>query len=64
MKINGENVTLDREYTVEEYLRENEYRPEMVAVELNEEILPKKLYSETVLKEEDVMEIVMFMGGG
>ena len=35
-----------------------------IAVELNEEILPKTEYVSTVLKDGDVMEIVSFMGGG
>ena len=34
------------------------------AVELNEEILPKAEYAETVLKDGDVLEIVNFVGGG
>lgn len=64
MKVNGQQVTLDKEITVEEYLHTLNYRKEMVAVELNLEILPKKLYAETYLKDSDSLEIVEFMGGG
>lgn len=35
-----------------------------VAVELNEEIVPKAKYGETVLKDGDKVEVVRFVGGG
>ena len=43
---------------------ERGYNPLAIAVELNEEILPKAEYAETVLKDGDVLEIVNFVGGG
>ena len=39
-------------------------RRQRIAVELNEEILPKANYAATVLKDGDVVEIVNFVGGG
>lgn len=35
-----------------------------VAVELNLNILPKEEYSTTLLKEDDQLEVVRFVGGG
>lgn len=35
-----------------------------VAVELNEEIVPKCTYNETILNDGDTVEIVIFVGGG
>ena len=35
-----------------------------VAVERNEEIVPRSLYAETALTTGDVLEIVHFIGGG
>ena len=35
-----------------------------VAVEINEEIVPKAKYDETILKDEDTVEVVRFVGGG
>ena len=49
---------------MKEYLEQNGYVISQIAVELNEEILPKTEYVSTVLKDGDVMEIVSFMGGG
>jgi len=38
--------------------------PARSTVELNERILSKAEYSTTVLHENDILEIVSFMGGG
>lgn len=46
------------------YLEENDYRMGSFVVEINEEIVPKEQYENTILKEKDVVEIVSFMGGG
>lgn len=46
------------------YLEENDYKMGTFVVEINEEIVPKDQYDSAVLKEQDVVEIVSFMGGG
>ena len=38
--------------------------PKRVAVELNENIVPRVKYSETFLEDGDTLEIVRFVGGG
>ena len=50
--------------TVEEMLQSSGYQMERVAVELNEEILPKTQYAETILKTGDCVEVIEFVGGG
>lgn len=35
-----------------------------IAVDLNREIVPKRLHGETVLKEGDSIEVVRMVGGG
>ena len=62
--INGTQTTLSTDLTVAEYLEQNNYQTNRIVVELNEEILPKYLYSEMRLKDGDRMEIVTFVGGG
>ena len=62
--INGKTIGLSENITVSEYLKQNQYRPERIAIELNGSILPKSAYDSTVLKDEYVMEIVSFVGGG
>lgn len=62
--INGKNVKLPEGTCVSEYLAENQYQPNRIAIELNGKILPKSLYTSTALKDGDTMEIVSFVGGG
>ena len=63
IKINGVNID-KAELSLMQYLEENSISPQRIAGELNEEILPKANYADTVLKDGDVVEIVNFVGGG
>lgn len=63
VKINGEMLDKDGK-SVSEVLSEMSINFKQVAVELNEEIVPKAVYDETVLKDGDSVEIVRFVGGG
>ena len=45
-------------------LKEMDYDPRTVAVERNEEIVPKAQYEETILQDGDTVEVVSFVGGG
>ena len=50
--------------TISEYLATTDYDPKIIAVECNEEIVPKAKYDETVIQNGDVIEVVSFVGGG
>ncbi len=50
--------------TVAEYLDALGLRRDRIAVELNEQIVSESAYAQTLLQDEDVMEIVSFVGGG
>ena len=63
VKINGELLDKDGK-TVTEMLADMDISGQRVAVELNEEIVPKSKYGETVLKDGDKIEVVRFVGGG
>ena len=63
VKINGELLDKDGK-TVTEMLAVMDINGQRVAVELNEEIVPKAKYGETVLKDGDKVEVVRFVGGG
>ena len=63
VKINGELLDKDGR-TVSEMLADMDINVLHVAVELNEEIVPKAKYGETVLKDGDKVEVVRFVGGG
>ncbi len=63
VKINGEQHDVSGK-TVSEVLAELGYNEKGVAVELNEEILPKCNYASTVLEDGNSVEVVRFVGGG
>ncbi|MGN1230364.1 MAG: sulfur carrier protein ThiS [Anaerotignum sp.] len=63
VKINGEAFDIAGK-TLAEYLVSTQYDPKRIAVERNGEIVPKANYGETVLEEDDVIEVVNFVGGG
>lgn len=62
--VNGKQIQLAFEMSVADYLEQNNYQIKRIAVELNEEILPKYSYSDTMLKDGDRLEVVTFVGGG
>ena len=62
--VNGKQIQLASEMSVADYLEQNNYQIKRIAVEMNEEILPKYSYSETMLKDGDRLEVVTFVGGG
>lgn len=62
--VNGKQIRLTSEMSVADYLKQNNYKVNRIAVEMNEEILPKYSYSDTMLKDGDRLEVVTFVGGG
>lgn len=63
--INGEKTEMCKAMTVTELLKEKKVEsPEMVSVELNQEILAKDVFTTTFLQENDNVEFLYFMGGG
>lgn len=61
--VNGEKQTTEAT-TVADFVIKSRLRAERVAIELNLEILPRKQWNETQLREGDRLEIVHFVGGG
>lgn len=64
MRVNGKEIELKRGMTLAEFLAAHNYRPELVAVERNGQIVPRAEFSAAVLKDGDELEIVSFVGGG
>ncbi len=62
--MNGETRSLDAPVTVAALLRQIGLDTRKVAVERNEEIVPRSVYAETWLQSGDNLEIVHFIGGG
>ncbi len=68
LTLNGESRTVaspaDSPLTVQSLVVLLGLDPRKVAVERNEEIVPRSRYAETRLTSGDVLEIVHFIGGG
>ena len=63
VQINGEAVNAAGK-TIGAYLNEAGIDPQRVAVEYNGKILSKDAYDTTQMSDDDVVEIVNFVGGG
>ena len=63
LKINGE-LSDESGKSVSDYLNEQGYNPKHIVVEINYEIIPKTKYDVVTFKDDDVVEIITFMGGG
>ena len=64
LKINGEDHEVDAGLTLAGLLETLQIRPARVVVERNRDIVPREIYSTTLIKEGDTLEIVHFVGGG
>ena len=63
IRINGADIDAE-ELKLTDYLEENGYGSQRIAVERNEEIVPKAQYGSCILHSGGVVESVSFGGGG
>ena len=64
LRVNGEDKELADGLTVASLLETLDVKPDMVAVEVNLDIIPKDKRGDVTLVEGDEVEIVKFVGGG
>lgn len=64
LKVNGKEVIFKENTTVESLLDELKINKDSVVVEINLDILENNQYSEYILREDDVIEVIRFVGGG
>ncbi len=64
IQLNGEARTLEAEASVAQLVETLGLAGRRIAVEVNEEIVPKSAHGETRLAEGDRVEIVHAIGGG
>lgn len=62
--VNGENMEVQRELTVMNWLEQKKVALDVTVVELNGQIVPPENWAETVLQDEDKLEVLVFIGGG
>ena len=62
---NGAKTEIDNTpVTVSDFLKSHNYTTEWIAVEINEVIIPKSEYESHIIKDNDVIEVLNFVGGG
>ena len=64
IKLNGKIRLVNKNLSVQNLVNEFKIPTQKVAIELNEEILNKKMLKKIRLKKNDKIEIVHFIGGG
>jgi thiamine biosynthesis protein ThiS len=64
LQINGENREVASGSTLEALVQELSLTPQRVAIELNGSVVRRNQWTDTVLNENDRVEIVHFVGGG
>ena len=62
--VNGKQMTVNLKFSLKNLIDKLELPIEKVAIELNREIVNKKIVSNIILKSKDKIEIVNFIGGG
>ncbi len=62
--LNGEKEEFEEDISISKLLATKKIRPEVVTVELNDEIIGRDKYQLTLLKDDDRLELVYYMGGG
>jgi len=64
VQINGKEEDIDPSMTVAALVGRFNLQPKHVAVEVNCDLVPRKVFETTSLKEGDRIEIVTLVGGG
>lgn len=64
MKVNGTVIFSKENQSLLDFLEAQKYDVRIIAVQHNGEIIPKYAYKDVILKDEDTLEIVRFVGGG
>ncbi|UCE59567.1 MAG: sulfur carrier protein ThiS [Phycisphaerales bacterium] len=62
--LNGKPDEIDEGATVADLLARLKLEPIRVAVEINEDIVPRKTFSNKRIQDGDRIEVVTFVGGG
>ena len=62
--LNGENKTIDDDTNIEQLLQSLSLENKRLAVEINQEIIPRSNFNSHTLNESDKVEIVQAIGGG
>lgn len=62
--VNGSIKEIEKDSSITSMLSEMKLIPEAIVVEINGNIVSQNKYSSVLLRENDVIELVHFVGGG
>lgn len=64
LMVNGQSQSYQTPLTLQQLLQQLDFANKRIAVELNGAIVPKSQYEDTLLKDQDRLEVVVAVGGG
>lgn len=64
ISLNGQTFEVPSGCTVSRMLELAEMRQQLIAVEVNKEVVPKAQHGDTLLQPGDMVEVVSLVGGG
>lgn len=64
ISLNGQTFEVPSDCTVSRMLELAEMRKQLIAVEVNREVVPKAQHGDTLLQPGDMVEVVSLVGGG
>ncbi len=62
--LNGKPGSYDKELTIQELIKHHKYSDGVVIVKYNDQIVKKDKWSEIVISDCDVIDLINFVGGG
>ncbi|MEE0546492.1 MAG: sulfur carrier protein ThiS [Peptococcaceae bacterium] len=64
MRVNGKEQTLDVPMNLQDFLSQAGFNVQRVVVERNGAIITREHFADTMLHNDDRLEVVQFVGGG
>jgi sulfur carrier protein len=64
IRLNGEPISCPEGLSLLQLLELRGYRPQLVVVEFNGEILPRTCWADQPVRQADAVEVVTIVGGG
>ena len=64
IQLNGKKVAIKKNHSIFDLLKKLKLKDKRVAIEYNGAIIPKSSLKKKILKNNDKLEIVHFIGGG
>ena len=64
MKVNGKDYPFKENMTIDNLLSEMNFDKECIVVEMDRDIIPKADFYKKKVKEDSVIEVISFVGGG